>query len=99
VAAGVVNLTIPVRSWRGAGGDIRVAAGILNVDLLPGFSGDIDADVLRTGKITSDYEGLLPREKPGITERTIRGRAGAGGPSFKFTVVDGTVNFRKASEK
>ena len=99
VTAGVVNLTIPARSWRGAGADIRVAAGILNVDLLPGFSGDIDAEVLRTGKITSDYEGLLPREKPGITERTVRARAGSGGPYFKFTVVDGTVNIRKTAEK
>jgi hypothetical protein len=96
VTAGVVNLTIPARSWRGGGADIRVATGVLNVELLPGFSADIDAEVLRTGKIVNDYEGLLPREKPGITERTVRARAGAGGPSFKFTVVDGVVNIRKA---
>ena len=98
VTAGVVTLTVPVRSWRGAGADIRVATGILNVDLLPGFNGDIDAEVLRTGKIVNSHEGLASREKPGITERTVRARAGAGGAFFKFTVGDGTVNIRKATQ-
>ena len=94
IAAGNVNLSIPVRSWRGGGAEIRIAAGVLNVDLPPGFSGDIDSDVLRSGKIVNTYEGLGTREKPGITERTIRGRAGAGGAYFKFTVGDGVINIR-----
>lgn len=97
VTAGNITLTIPVRSWRGGGADIRVAAGVLNVDLPPGFNGDIDAEILRTGKIVNTYEGLESREKPGITDRTVRARAGAGGAFFKFTVGDGTVNIRKAS--
>ena len=92
IAAGNVNLSIPVRSWRGGGAEIRIAAGVLNVDLPPGFSGDIDSDVLRSGKIVNTYEGLGTREKPGITERTIRGRAGAGGAYFHFTVGDGVIN-------
>lgn len=95
VTAGVVTLKVPVRSWRGGGADIRIASGILNVELMPGFSGDIDAEILRTGKIAIDYEGLLSREKPGITEKTVRARAGVGGAFFKFTVMDGTVNIRK----
>jgi hypothetical protein len=96
VTAGSITLTIPARSWRGGGADIRLATGTINVDLPAGFSGDIDAEVLRTGKIVNTYEGLESREKPGITERTVRARAGAGGPFFKFTVGDGTVNIRKA---
>lgn len=96
VTAGVINFTVPSRSWRGAGADIRIASGTINVDLPPGFSGDIDAEVLRTGKIINAYEGLATREKPGITERVVRARAGAGGPYFKFTVGDGTVNIRKS---
>ena len=95
VTAGVVTLSIPVRSWRGGGADIRIASGTINVELPPGFSGDIDADVLRTGKIVSSYEGLESREKPGITERTMRARAGVGGAYFKFTVGDGVVNIRR----
>ena len=99
VTAGNVSLSIPARSWRGAGADIRVATGVLNVELPAGFSGDIDADILRNGKIVNTYEGLVAREKPGITERTVRGRAGAGGAYFKFTVGDGTVNIRRSAEK
>jgi len=95
VTFGVITFSVPSRSWRGSGADIRLASGTINVDLPPGFSGDIDAEVLRTGKIVNTYEGLASREKPGITERTVRARAGAGGPFFKFTVGDGTVNIRK----
>jgi len=98
VAAGSITLNIPARSWRGAGADIRIASGTINVDLQPGFSGDIDAEVLRTGKIVNTYEGLASREKPGITERTVRARAGAGGAYFKFTVGDGTVNIRRVAQ-
>ena len=96
VTAGAVTLTIPSRSWRGSGADIRIASGTINVELPAGFSGDIEAEVLRTGKIVNAYEGLESREKPGITERTVRARAGSGGAFFKFTVGDGTVNIRKA---
>jgi hypothetical protein len=98
VTAGAVTLTIPARSWRGGGADIRLATGVINVDLPPGFNGDIDAEILRTGKIVNAHDGLAAREKPGITERTVRARAGAGGAFFKFTVGDGTVNIRKAAQ-
>jgi hypothetical protein len=95
IAAGDVTLSIPTRSWRGGGADIRIAAGILKLEIPPGFSGDIDADVLRTGQIVNGYDELLPREKPGITERAVRARAGAGGPYFKFTLGDGTLTIKK----
>jgi len=99
ITAGNVQLAIPVRSWRGGGADIRIASGVLNVELPAGFSGDIDADILRNGKIVNTYEALVTREKPGITERVVRGRAGAGGPFFKFTVGDGTVNIKRSGEQ
>jgi len=98
VAAGSITLNIPARSWRGSGAELRIASGTINVDLQPGFSGDIDAEVLRTGKIVNTFEGLASREKPGITERTVRARAGAGGAYFKFTVGDGIVNIRRAGQ-
>jgi len=98
VTAGKVRLIVPVRSWRGGGADIRVAGGVVDVELAPGFNGDIDADILRFGKIVNGYEGLEKREKPGITERVVRARAGAGGAFFKFTVGEGTINFTKRAE-
>ena len=96
VAAGKVGLRIPVRSWRGGGADVRVAAGELAVELPPGFNGDIDAEILRVGKIENTFSELQSRERPGITERLIKGRAGAGGAFFKFTVGDGSIVLRKA---
>jgi hypothetical protein len=98
VTAGIVTLTVPARSWRGAGADIRLATGTVNVDLPPGFNGDIDAEILRNGKIVNTHEGLVSREKPGITERTVRARAGSGGAFFRVTVGDGTVNIRKVAQ-
>ena len=98
IAAGNVNLSIPVRSWRGGGAEVRIAAGVLNVDLPAGFNGDIDADILRAGKIVNTYEGLDTREKPGITERTVRARAGAGGAFFRFTVGDGVIGIKKTGQ-
>ncbi len=95
VASGKVRLAIPARSWRGAGADVRLASGDLVVEVPAGFSGDIDAEVLRVGRIENSFKELESREKPGITERVIKGRAGAGGAVFRFTVGDGTISLRK----
>ncbi|HLE62481.1 MAG TPA: hypothetical protein VI750_05040 [Pyrinomonadaceae bacterium] len=95
IASGNVLVSIPVRSWRGGGADVRVATGTLTVELLPGFNGDIDAEVLRTGRIEDAYGGLESREKPGITETIMRARAGVGGAFFKFTVGAGTLLIKK----
>lgn len=99
VAIGKVNVIIPNRSWRGSGVDIQVAAGELSVELPAGFSGDIDADILRSGRIMNSFPGLEPREKPGLTDRSVRARAGAGGATLKFVVVDGTITIKKKSEE
>jgi hypothetical protein len=97
IAAGNVLLSIPVRSWRGGGADVRLAAGNLIVELPSGFNGDIDADVLRTGKIEDAYGFLQSREKPGITPSVMRARAGAGGAFFKLTVGAGNLVIKKAA--
>lgn len=95
VAVGRINVRIPTRSWRGSGADLRVAAGDVNVELPAGFNGDIDADVLRNGQISGTFNGLESRQKPGITDRIVRARAGAGGAFFKFTVGDGMIRIGK----
>lgn len=96
LASGTVVLRILERSWRGNGAVIRIAAGDLTLELPSGFNGDIDADILRFGKIEDSYGGLESRQKPGLTPTVVRARAGAGGPSFKFTIGDGTIYIRKA---
>jgi hypothetical protein len=94
VAAGKVNLDVPVRSWRGRGVEIRLALGDMTVQFPPGFSGDINADVLRSGKIEYGYAGLAALEDTQATERSIKGRSGAGGTVLTFTVGDGTIAFK-----
>jgi len=51
---------------------------------------------LRVGKIVNGYDALETREKPGITEHTIRARAGSGGAYFRFTIGDGMINIKKS---
>lgn len=99
VQSGTVNVTIPARGWRGLGADIKLASGNLNIELLPGFSADIDAEVMRAGEIKNAYPNLEPREPNSITPRSVRARAGNGGATLSFTVGDGTIQIRSASSK
>jgi hypothetical protein len=89
--SGPVNVRVPGRSWRGPGMRLRLASGDLTVELAPGFSGDLDAEVLRAGRVENSHPGLLPRERTQPTDRTLQARAGQGGAALSFTVGDGTL--------
>jgi hypothetical protein len=91
IQKGSVNFTIPARAWHGLRAEVKLASGAMNVGLMPGFSGDIDADVLRLGEVKSSFPGLEPRERNGISPRSIRVRAGNGGAMISLTVGDGTI--------
>lgn len=95
IGKGKVDFNVPFRSWRGSGADIRVAAGEVNLELPPGFGGDLDAEILRSGQIVDLYGGLEARERQGITPQKIKVRAGAGGAFLQVTVGDGTINIKK----
>ncbi len=95
VAAGTVKLTVPSRSWRRGGVDIRVAAGEITLELQAGFSGDLDGEIIQGGQINYSFPGLEEREKPGLTPRRMKGRAGAGGAFINLTVGVGTININK----
>jgi len=95
VGSGKLDVKIMSRSWRGTGADIRLAVGEMTVELPPGFSADVDASILRTGKIEDSFGELQPRQRNSITPQLMRARAGAGGPVFKFTVADGTISIKK----
>jgi hypothetical protein len=99
IQKGAVNFTIPARSWHGLRAEIKLASGNLGVDLMPGFSGDIDAEVLRTGEIKSTLPGLEPRERNSIGPRSMRARSGNGGAMLVFTVGDGTIQIGVAGSK
>jgi hypothetical protein len=97
IVVGKLNLSIPMRSWRGNGAELRVAAGELTVELPPGFNGDINADILRSGHIEDKYGALVERRTRGMSgPNQLRVSAGAGGAFFQFTVGDGTIYIKKA---
>jgi hypothetical protein len=95
IQKGTVNFAIPARAWHGLRAEIKVATGNLSVDLMPGFSGDINAEVLRTGEVKSTFPNLEPRERNSIGPRSMRARAGSGGAVLTFTVGDGTIQIGK----
>jgi hypothetical protein len=99
IQTGTVNFTIPARSWHGLRAEIKLASGNLNVELLPGFSGDIDAEVLRGGEVKNSFAGLDPRERSSSTPRLLQGRAGSGGAMLLFTVGDGAIQIGPVSSK
>jgi hypothetical protein len=99
IQRGSVYFNVPTRSWRGLGASVRLAVGNLAVELPPGFSGDIDASVLRLGAIELAYPGLVPRERNSITSQLVQVRAGSGGGILTFTVGDGTIRIVQNREQ
>jgi len=95
VASGPFTVRPTARSWRGRGLRFRLASGDLTVELPAGFNGDVDAEVLRSGRVENNYPGLAPRERTTPTERSLQGRAGSGGAALSFTVTDGTLRIRQ----
>lgn len=93
---GNVEMTIPTRSWRGRNLDIQLAAGDLNIYFQPNFSADINASILKTGKIESSIAALKPRDRTKFTEKTMTARSGAGGTVLTFTVGDGTLRMQNS---
>lgn len=90
--AGSVDVTVPSRSWRGRFADIQMANGSMNVHLPPSINAEVDATILRTGKIENGYTSFLPRvRKAEFTEKSIVAKSGTGGITMKFTVGDGTL--------
>jgi hypothetical protein len=94
--SGNVNIKITPRSWRGRQADFQLAAGTLSVEFPQNLNADIDAGILRAGKIENSIASLKPRGRGKITEKSISARAGSGGAVFSFTVGDGTL---RISEK
>jgi len=99
LAVGKVTLKVLGRSWRGVGADIKVGAGDITLELPAGFSGDLDANILRAGEIENSYEGLEAREKPGITKQQVKARMGSGGGFLRLAVGDGHIYIKKQESK
>jgi hypothetical protein len=89
---GSVKIKMPNRSWRGNAVDVALATGEMDVFLPVNLSAELDASILRSGKIQNDLSNLQPRVRTvKFTEQSISAKAGSGGVPMKFTVGDGTL--------
>ncbi|HEX8250205.1 MAG TPA: hypothetical protein VF599_18675 [Pyrinomonadaceae bacterium] len=86
---GNVDVKIAKSSWRGRQLNVGLASGTLNVQFPQNLSADLNASILKTGKIESSLENLKPRERAKFSEKSIIARAGNGGALLSFTVGDG----------
>jgi hypothetical protein len=92
---GNVFVTMPNRSWRGNAIDIALANGEMDVYMPVNLSAELDATILKTGKIENGLLDLKPRIRTvKFTEQSISARAGGGGVPMKFTVGDGTLRLK-----
>ena len=92
IGTGSADVAFGVHGWRGRSANIQVATGNLNIKLPSNMSSEIDASILKTGKIENTLPDLKPRDrKVPFTERSIIAKAGVGGAPLKFTVGDGTL--------
>ena len=92
---GKIRLIIPARAWHGVGADIRLASGDLTVELPPGFSASINAEVLHSGRIENAFPELQSRGLSSLALRSLHADAGGGGAVLSFTVGDGTIRLVK----
>ncbi|HZH30048.1 MAG TPA: hypothetical protein VEY11_04740 [Pyrinomonadaceae bacterium] len=97
IASGSLRLRIPTGSWRGRGASIRLGRGDLTVELPANFNGDIDASVLRTGRVENAHPALAPRQGVASTARQLRARAGAGGATLALEIGDGVIRVTQQS--
>lgn len=89
---GTVELTVPSVSWRGRFADVSLATGDMKVVLPNGVNAELDATILRTGKIENGLTELKPRvRKAEFTDKSIVAKSGSGGIPLKFTVGDGSL--------
>ena len=92
---GNVFVTMPNRSWRGNVIDIALASGEMDVYMPVNLSAELDATILRTGKIENGLLDLKPRVRSvKFTEQSISAKSGGGGVPMKFTVGDGTLRLK-----
>ena len=95
VGKGTVSISLPQSNWRGSAIDVQLASGTMEIHFPVNLSAELDATVLRSGKIENSLVGLKPRVRTvQFTEKSIAAKSGAGGVPMRFTVGDGTLKLR-----
>ncbi len=92
IGSGTVDVAIGTHGWHARAANIKVATGDLNVRLPANMSAEIDAIILKTGKIENMLPDLKPRDrKAPFTDKSIIAKTNVGGAPLTFTVGDGTL--------
>ncbi len=96
---GTVDVTMPDRSWRGNVIDVALASGTMTAHLPSSISAELDAVVLRSGKIENSFVDWKPRTRTmPFTEQSIIAKAGSGGVPMKFTVGEGKLKLMRIAK-
>ena len=96
IGKGSLDIAIGTRGWRGRAATLDVGIGDLTVHLPTALSAEIDATVLRSGKIDNAFLDLKPRDRKILfTDKSIIAKAGVGGAPLRFSVGDGTIKLEK----
>ncbi len=99
LGSGTVDITMPDRSWRGNTIDVALASGTLTAHLPSSISADLDAAILKSGKIENAFVDWKPRTRTvPFTEQSVIAKAGNGGVPMKFTVGEGTLRLMRIAK-
>jgi hypothetical protein len=97
IGAGKVSVTVAKPSWRGRFAEVQVATGDLDIRMPKDMNANIEAKILRTGKIEDGFGSLKPKRHTTFTETSMDAIAGSGGATLSFTVGDGTLSLKDAT--
>ena len=94
VDAKTVNGSINVRAAKLDGSHTAYSTvnGSITVELPPGINADVDMRTVN-GRVSSDFPLTVEGT---ISARRLRAKLGDGGPSLKFSTVNGSIHLRKA---
>ena len=100
IAKGELDINVPPSGRRGLNVDASVVDGKLSITIPQNLNADVDASVLRTGRVDNGIASLKPRErKMPFTDKVVQARAGVGGPEIKLTVGDGSILLQPWTDK
>lgn len=98
IGKGDVAVVIPYRSWRGRSVDVQLASGTMTVQLPLNLNANLDATVLRAGKVENALTNLKPRDRTKFGEKSIVATAGSGGAPLSFTVGEGQLKLTETEK-
>ena len=94
VERGRVSFRLAAQSWRGRGANVRLGSGDLTVELPPNFHGDLDAQVLRAGRVEDAHPPRRARQRAAANARPIEAGGGTGGAQQPMKAGGGTAGIK-----